>query len=260
MPHRGAGPRAGGRLTALLALMLCLLPFASAAGAAGDAPERLSSGLMWNRSGLPAVFPLQVKSPEGADYFLVLSGSGGDALAAYIRGGAFFKFLVPPGHYVLRFAIGTGWLGEARLFGPDTVVLELPEPLEFAVRGAGIKAGHLVTLTGEPLHGGLRADVEGQFVCQIAGLEGIKPQQVAQERLRGFGLGGDAQARSVTHLRWRLGLTRVEPGTPDARWQRGQFVLGNPNLPRHPPQMTGPDLPQVQSGFRSYSVRSLYCG
>ncbi len=260
MPRNVAGSRVGGRLIAVLALLLALPPFACGAGAAGNAPERPPAGLMWNRSGLPAVFPLQVKSPEGADYFLVLSGSGGDALAAYIRGGVFFKVLVPPGQYVLRFAIGTGWLGEARLFGPDTAVLELPEPLEFAVRGTGIKAGHLVTLTGEPLHGGLRADVEGQFVCQLAGLEGVKPRQVAQERLRGFGLGGDAQARAVTHLRWRLGLTRVEPGTPDALWQRSLFVLGNPNLPRHPPHRAWPGLRQAQSGFRSFSVRSLFCG
>ncbi|WP_193747639.1 hypothetical protein [Leisingera sp. ANG-M7] len=263
-PAKSAPAGSNGAFHAAAACLLCgllALFWSVAAVAAGDGePERPPAGLMWNRSGLPAVFPLQVRTPEGDDYFLVLSGSKGDALAAYIRGGEYFKVLVPPGRFALRFAGGADWLGEARLFGPDTGIFELPEPLEFAVRGAGIKAGHLVTLTGEPLHGGLRAEVEGQFVCQIAGLEGIKPQQAEPERFRGFGLGGDAQARAVTHLRWRLGLTGVEPGTPDALWQRGQFVLGNPNLPRHPPHRAWPGLPQVQSGFRSYSVRSLYCG
>ncbi|UWQ77820.1 hypothetical protein K3725_10855 [Leisingera sp. S132] len=260
MPHRGAGPRSGGRLTAVLALMLCLLPCASAAGAAGDTPERPPAGLMWNRSGLPAVFPLQVRTPDGGDYYLVLSGSKGDALAAYIRGGEFFKVLVPPGRYALRFAGGAGWQGEARLFGPATEIFELSEPLTFEVRGTGIKAGHRVTLARALPRGGLRAEVTGQFVCQVASLEGAMPRRAAQEGRRGFGLGGDAQARAGLHLRWRLRLTGVEPGTPDARWQRSLFVLGNPNLPRHLPHRAWPGLPQVPTGFRSYSVRSLYCG
>ncbi|WP_175392896.1 hypothetical protein [Leisingera sp. JC1] len=263
-PDKSAPAGSRGVLHAAAACLFCgllALFWSVAAVAAGDGePERPPAGLMWNRSGLPAVFPLQVRTPEGDDYFLVLSGSKGDALAAYIRGGKFFKVLVPPGRYALRFAGGAGWLGEARLFGPDTGFFELPEPLEFAVRGTGIKAGHMVTLTRELPRGGLRAEVEGQFVCQVASLEGMAPQQAVPQGRRGFGLGGDAQARAGLHLRWRLRLTGVEPGTPDARWQRSLFVLESPNLRRHPPNTTEPGQPQVQTGYRSYSVRSLYCG
>lgn len=242
----------------LAGLFLCL-PAALAEQADRQAAPR--AGLMWNRTGLPAVFPLQVKSPAGADYYLVLSGSGGDALAAYFRGGAFFKVLVPPGRFKLRFASGRDWKDEERLFGPDTVVFELPQVLEFAVRGAGLKAGHLVTLTRESLSGGLRAEVKGQFVCQIASLEGAEPSRIQAEPPRRFILGGNMHTRAVLHLRWRLGLTGVEPGTPDALWQRSLFVLGNPGLPRHMPQfLSPPQLTRFQSGFRSYSVRSLYCG
>ncbi|NSY38513.1 hypothetical protein [Leisingera sp. ANG59] len=242
------------RLAGLLLAVFC----GAAAVAAETSAEHPRAGLMWNRTGLPAVFPLQVKTPEGADYYLVLSGRGGDALAAYIQGGAFFKVLVPPGRYQLRFASGSDWQGEDKLFGPDTVVFELPEALDFAVRGAGIKAGHLVSLTREPRSGGLRAEVKGQFVCQIAGLEEVQPQRVGPPRW--FTLGGDLHARGVVHLSWRLGLIGVAPGTPDALRQRSGFVLGNPNLPRHKPGQTSTALPQPQSPVRSFSVRSLYCG
>ncbi|MBY6055580.1 hypothetical protein [Leisingera daeponensis] len=237
----------------LAGLLLCLAPVLA---------EQPRTGLMWNRTGLPAVFPLQVKTPAGADYYLVLSGSGGDALAAYIEGGAFFKVLVPPGRYVLRIASGSGWQSEDRLFGPETLVFEMPEPLDFAVRGAGIKAGHLVTLARQPRGGGLRAEVKGQFVCQIASLESPAPAQPLAELPGGFTLGGGPHGRAVLHLRWRLGVAPVQPGTPDAMRQRSLFVLGHPNLPRQGPEAFSPDLPELQPEprSRSYSVRSLYCG
>lgn len=240
-------------LLGLLATLVC--------GAAAEAGERPRAGLLWNRTGLPAVFPLQVKSPEGADYYLVLtsSGSGQEALAAYIRGGAFFKVLVPPGRYALRFASGTDWRGEEQLFGPDTVVFALPEDLEFAIRGAGIKAGHLVVLTRDAPGAGLRAEVTGQFVCQIASLDGPDRAQLLAELPRWYRLGGDPRERDVLHLRWRLGVTGAEPGTPDSIWQRSLFVLGNPNFPRRPQQLISPPLRRLQRGGRSYSVRSLYC-
>jgi len=58
------------------------------AQAQGDGPR---PGLMWNRTGLPAVFPLQVKTRPGQNYVLLLSDeqTDADALAAYITGGAF---------------------------------------------------------------------------------------------------------------------------------------------------------------------------
>jgi hypothetical protein len=50
-------------------LMFCV-PAAATAGNI-DAPwAPQTSGLMWNRTGLPAAFPLQIKTPDGQDYFL----------------------------------------------------------------------------------------------------------------------------------------------------------------------------------------------
>ena len=111
----------------------------------------LIAGVMWNRTGLPAVFPLQVKSPIGRDYVLTLvdDETGVSALAAYINGGAFFRVLVPPGTFRVRFAAGTDWRGEEALFGPGalTETFELEAPLTFEIRNPGIKAGHVIDLS-----------------------------------------------------------------------------------------------------------------
>ncbi|WP_323779289.1 hypothetical protein [Leisingera sp.] len=242
------------------ALLACLALFALAAGAAAEG-DRPRSGLMWNRTGLPAVFPLQVKSPPGADYFLVLSreDSGEEALAAYFKGGAFFKVLVPPGRYVLHFASGTGWQGEGRLFGPDTRVFKLPEVLEFAIRGAGIKGGHKITLT----RGGafLQAAVKEQYICQVASLDEPAPvPRPLPDSRHLFRLGGDPQQRWSLHLRWRLGLRGPEAGTAEQLWQRRWFVLGSPLLPRRQVAGHGPVPERAETRFRSYSVRTPVCG
>lgn len=243
----------------LLLLWVCLMPWPVAAE---TAPRNPPAGLMWNRTGLPAVFPLQVKTPEGADYYLVLTAgdSGEAALAAYIRGGAFFKVLVPPGLYKLHFASGQGWQGEPRLFGPATRYFELPQMLEFALRGAGVKSGHIITLTRDRPDGALEAAVRDQFICQIAGLDSPEPGQPPRVPDRGMQLGGTADARWSLHLRWRLGLARPEAGTPDMLWLRSQFVLDNPNLRRRPIARQVAPAQQPHRGFRGYSVRSLYCG
>ncbi|WP_291728561.1 hypothetical protein [Leisingera sp. F5] len=216
---------------------------------------------MWNRTGLPAVFPLQVKSPPGADYYLVLSNeeSGEEALAAYFRGGAFFKVLVPPGRFVLHFASGSGWQGEGRLFGPETRVFKLPDALEFAIRGAGIKGGHKITLTQSGAY--LQAAVKEQYICQVASLDGPVPEpRPLQEAGELFRLGGDRNERWSLHLRWRLGLRAPGAGTAEQLWQRRWFVLGSPLLPRRQAAGDNPAPRRADPRFRSFAVRSLFCG
>ncbi len=129
--------------------------------ATAEAPR---PGLMWNRSGLPAVFPLQVRTPPGLDWYVELrpaEGDGAAVLAAYFTGGSFFRVLVPPGTFTLHFASGPGprWAGEGGLFGASTQRLDLDDPLTFGVRGLGTKAGHSVDLRG--LAPGTRALLEG---------------------------------------------------------------------------------------------------
>ena len=155
--------RFGSRVGLGLILCSCLL------GTARAEVEQIAPGLVWNRSGLPAVFPLQVKTDEGADYFLILrdAASGEDRLAAWITGGEFFRVLVPPGRFTLHFDYGRDWQGEETRFGagPDAGRIDLATPLMFETLGAGVKAGHIVDLRGA----GAKPDVAaitGQFICQ----------------------------------------------------------------------------------------------
>ncbi len=130
-----------------LCIAVILVLAAQGGWAKADHPRQ---GLMWNRTGLPAVFPLQVKTRVGQDYVLLLSDAqtGADVLAAYIVGGRFFRVLVPPGTFTVRFASGVTWQGEESMFGRhgETQVIEMPDPLTFEVVGLRVKAGHLIDL------------------------------------------------------------------------------------------------------------------
>ncbi len=147
--------------------------------AAGSPP----AGLMWNRTGLPLVFPLQVRSAPGNDYVVTLldTDTGTPLLAAYIRGGSFFSVLVPPGTFDVTFATGVLWRGEDEQFGPgdSTRRFSLPEPLTFGVKGIGTKAGHIVDITGEAQGEVAQATVGAQSICQR--LERVQGQQRLQK-------------------------------------------------------------------------------
>ena len=125
---------------------LCLLSPAWADEAA--APR---AGLMWNKTGLPAVFPLQVQTDPGQNYYLKLEDTetGAPALAAFIEGGAHFRVLVPPGTFDLSFATGEAWQGEEALFGPETQRIVVSDPLTFAVKGLRTKSGYWLDLREE---------------------------------------------------------------------------------------------------------------
>ena len=80
----------------MLRLIALLLTFATSLPA--WAQDRPRAGLMWNRSGLPATLPLVVKTTPGRDHVVFLGDDdNGDIMAGYIRGGDFFRLLVPPG-------------------------------------------------------------------------------------------------------------------------------------------------------------------
>ena len=92
-------------------------------------------------------FPLQVQTNKGADYLLQLRDirSEKSILAAYIRGGEFFRVLVPPGRYDLLFVAGTEWKGEVEQFSRTTQRFVLDPPLTFRAT-ISRKNGHLVDL------------------------------------------------------------------------------------------------------------------
>ncbi|AXI47870.1 hypothetical protein C1J03_18760 [Sulfitobacter sp. SK012] len=152
------------------ALITCIIPAFSAADTQTDPTVPTTSGLLWNRSGLPAVFPLQVKTSPGRDYILTLidEETKHQALAAYIVGGAFFKVLVPPGAYTLRFSFGDVWQSKEQNFssGLNSGQFDLEEPQTFKIHGAGTKAGHLVDLTEIQSGELVKAKVKPQFICQ----------------------------------------------------------------------------------------------
>ncbi len=186
-------------LKLLMLLFVVLLPIAATAQVQGNEAARPATGLVWNRTGLPAVFPLQVKTRAGQDYFMVLShaDTGKAALAAMIEGGRFFKVLVPPGTFTVSFAIGNGWQGEEALFGPGdmTQFLELPEPLTFGVRGFSAKAGHLVDLTKTGPGRMAQVTLSPQRICQSHGIVSLPRRRSYLAPLRGdardgMGLGG----------------------------------------------------------------------
>ena len=131
----------------LVALLIALLapPGMATGGADADRPQ---TGLLWLRSDLPAVFPLQVKTAPGRDYHLTLRHheTGQATLAAFITGGNFFRVLVPPGRFAIRVAYGTDWQDEDTLFGPGTEHVVLEGPFRFGVQGIGRKSGHLIDL------------------------------------------------------------------------------------------------------------------
>lgn len=131
---------------------------------------RPRAGLMWNRTGLPAIFPLVVRTLPGRDFFMVLTerATGTPALAAYVRGGAFFRVLVPPGTYDVTFAHGTGWRGEDALFGPgrETGIYRLDRPLSFEVVGLSRKQGHLIDLSRVFAEGEVSAMHRPLSICQ----------------------------------------------------------------------------------------------
>ena len=222
----------------MIALVLCMAsPFASA-GSAEPVPPVPPAGLMWNKTGLPAVFPLQVKTVPGQDYLLSLIDlqSGDPVLAAYVTGGAFFRVLVPPGVFRLRFATGKVWQGEDALFGPgaQTQVFELPEPLTFETRGLGGKAGHIVNLLSyQP---GQRAEImlNDQLICQSFRPGFFEPIHEVSER---------------TWNRERQDHTGILPpgaGEPDLE----QVLSGKPR-----------DVTEFERAFRipRYDVWSRFC-
>lgn len=157
----------------LVRVCLCLSALAwGAAPAQAADPDgvAIKHGLMWHRSGLPAVFPLQVKTLGPQDYYVTLTNVDSDetVLAAYIEGGRFFRVLVPPGTFEVRFAYGNVWQGEEALFGPEgkTAFFDMPDPLTFGVRNFNTKGGHLVDLRDISPGQEARVVPEALFVCQ----------------------------------------------------------------------------------------------
>ncbi|KEP69900.1 hypothetical protein DL1_20620 [Thioclava dalianensis] len=130
----------------MIRLLLVMILLMTGPAFARERPQ----GLMWSQTDLPRTLPLQIKSRAGRDVYLVLRDvqSGQDILGAYLRGGSFFRLLVPPGEFELMMASGPAadWEGREKLFGPQTRRFRLDPPLRFATTGLARKGGHLIDL------------------------------------------------------------------------------------------------------------------
>ena len=130
------------RLFALL--ILSVLPVV-APPAVAVAEDRPRAGLMWNRSGLPATFPLVVKTPAGDDYVLFVADP---------QDGRLDLLVVPAGPRLALAAravrMRRGDLADA----PDVVhtrvdaiTLHVPAGTPFNVDGELVEAGPVVEVT-----------------------------------------------------------------------------------------------------------------
>jgi len=153
-----------------LILMIALLP------TAGLADSRPVTGILTKNNPLPATIPLQVRTIVGHDFFVALSdqGSGEPVISGYIRGGEFFRLLVPPGDHLVTITVGQpdDWQGPGKGFGTtiDTVNL----PLTFAITGRSRRQGHQITLRIQD--GSLMmAALQDQAICQFATWQNVNP-------------------------------------------------------------------------------------
>lgn len=165
--------RSGRRQTALLALLLTVVPASlvlglasglifprgDGPGPAGQAPssqlpgpvspkspvgaqpalvggERPRTGVLFVAEGAERVVPLRVTGARGSDYYLKLVDEGGrEAFTLFLRGGETLETRGPGGRYRLRYASGNQWLGTQGLFGPDTRFTESNNLLDFGGGG-----------------------------------------------------------------------------------------------------------------------------
>lgn len=117
---------------------------------------------------------------------LVDHGTGDDVLAAYIEGGKFFRVLVPPGNFRLKFAQKSPQRRDPEVI--DSTVrndsFELPAPLTFETRGLDVKAGHIVNLLDHGPGQSANVTLKDQLICQSfrLGLPSLRYGSLAEDR------------------------------------------------------------------------------
>lgn len=105
-------------------------------------------GLLWNKSGLPLVFPLHVQTDVGLALYVRLHelDRGEAQMAAFHPGNdPLFRVLCPPGGWRLVISTGRVWEDEEQMFGAGTEVLYDNE-VSFGVIGMRTRQGVLVDL------------------------------------------------------------------------------------------------------------------
>jgi hypothetical protein len=98
-----------------------------------------------------AVAPLQIKTRGDKHYFvkLVDSVSDKEILTVFVRGGQTAELDVPLGSMKMRYAMGTTWYGDKKLFLHETTYAEAESILHFRIEGERI-SGYTVELFLQP--------------------------------------------------------------------------------------------------------------
>jgi len=81
----------------------------------------------------PKVAPLALKTASGSNYFVKINeaASGRPVLSLYLYGGSSFEIKVPRGEFVLKYATGNTWCGDAELFGASTETNKVDRVFQF---------------------------------------------------------------------------------------------------------------------------------
>ena len=158
-----------------LMLVAALLP------GAVDAAPRPVTGLLAKNGPLPATIPLQIRTDAGHDFSVALSDPATDApvISGYLRGGEFFRLLVPPGTHQVTIAAGQAgdWQSVDTGFSDG---MQAKLTLDFDIR-ADRRQGHQMTVA--IVDGGLRVtDRRDQVICQIADWDSVQKEYTAGRR------------------------------------------------------------------------------
>jgi hypothetical protein len=158
--------------------------------------------LIRNATGLPLVFPLQIRSVPGTDYHVVLrdAENGTIALEAALEGGRFFRVLAPPGQFNLHLT-----RRDTTTQAPDVSL----GTLDFGVSGLGTKAGYTVDLTRLWIDG--KIDVRPFNICQGLALEQVPRRLAPFDDVEGYAARLPEEGEVVQH--------------PDARFDPERLTL-----------------------------------
>ena len=95
----------------------------------------------------PGVAPFTVVAAPGAHYVVKLEDAetGAGVLMMFVHAGQKAQTKVPLGNYKLKYATGTTWYGEQRLFGASTFYQQADRTLAFVRNPTGY-SGHIIQL------------------------------------------------------------------------------------------------------------------
>jgi hypothetical protein len=104
----------------------------------------------------PTAVPLTLRTENGSNYFVKVEDaiSGRPIVSFYVYGGSTLRAEIPAGSYVLKYATGNNWCGEAELFGVGALtetnkadrIFNFDDDHEYAIELIARRNGNLPTM------------------------------------------------------------------------------------------------------------------